>query len=495
MKPFILTPGALGLESIIQYYLTPFRITLDSRARPIILAARHTVEECLKNNSVVYGVNTGFGKFSNTIISQEKLIDLQHNLILSHAVGTGPLLSESIIRLIYLLKINGLGQGYSGVRLELIEKLIEHHNAGIIPCVPSKGSVGASGDLAPLAHFSLPLMGEGKVWLNGECMPSKMALTKLKLSTLRFLPKEGLSMINGLQVSLALALEGLILSDYLLQATVCAGALSVVAAGGRRDAFDKRLIDLLNSNSASQISSWLLGLLHSQDGTKQVQDPYSLRCQPQVMGACLEQMSYARSVLSAAINAISDNPIVFSEDNQIVSGGNFHGQAISMASDGLAIAIATIGNMSERRIALLMDPNFSHLPAFLVERGGENSGLMMLQVTAAALASENKVYAHPASVDTIPTSNNQEDHVSMATFSAHRLGEMLENAMSIVAIELIASCQAIDFQNKTSLSPALKPYYDKVRKEVAFYNKDRSLAEGIEKVKSLILKGDFKLQT
>lgn len=493
MKPYILTPGKLTFADLKQYYIEPVSIVLDPSAKPNIQAARNTVTEFLKNKKIVYGVNTGFGKFSNTVIASEKLIDLQHNLIASHAVGTGALLSEKIVRFIYLLKINGLGQGYSGVRLELIQKLIALHNANVIPCIPSKGSVGASGDLAPLAHFTLPVMGEGKVWLNAEFMPGNVALQKLNMEALKFAPKEGLSMINGLQVSLALALEGVILTEYLLEAGVCAGALSIVAAGGRVDAFDKRIIDLLHSKSASRISKWLLTLLDLSSESKQVQDPYSLRCQPQVMGACLDQITHAKSILSEAINAISDNPLVFSDDKQILSGGNFHGQAISMAADVLAMVITTIGNLSERRIALLMDPNFSHLPAFLVEKGGENSGLMMIQVTAAALASENKVFAHPASVDTIPTSNNQEDHVSMATFSARRLREMLDNAMNIIAIELITSCQAIDFQKKMNLKQALKVYYDKLRADVVFYDKDRSLAESIEKVKQQIEKGAYTL--
>lgn len=491
MKPLILVPGKLTLAQIVHFYNEMPAIHLQSAAKTKITDAREVLEKHIHKKKIIYGVNTGFGKFANTVISEDKLFEIQHNLIVSHAVGTGPLLSDKIIRLIFLLKINSLAQGYSGVRLELIEKLIEHYNAGIIPCVPSKGSVGASGDLAPLAHFTLPLIGEGEVWLNNTLMPAKEALKIAKISPLQLFPKEGLAMINGLQISVALALEGLIHAEYLFDAAICAGALSTIATGGSRDPFDERVIGLLHSKGASHVAKELYALIHEGTIAKKVQDPYSLRCQPQVMGACLDQLTHSKLILSEAINAITDNPLVFAEEDIILSGGNFHGQNISMASDVLAMVIATIGNISERRIALLMDPVFSHLPAFLVKQGGENSGLMMLQVTAAALASENKMYAHPASIDTIPTSNNQEDHVSMATFSARRLDVLLDNAMSIIAIELIAACQAMDLSANSKLSTTLLSYYERVRRGVLFYEQDRSLSSAIEKVKEQIRQGSF----
>lgn len=482
-------PGALTYEQIVRYYAMPTEIVLSESIQKNVERGRAVVESQINDKKVVYGVNTGFGKFSNTVISDEKLYDLQYNLLVSHAVGIGTLLSDNLVQLIYFLKINTLAQGHSGVRWKVIAHLMAMQRAGIIPCVPSKGSVGASGDLAPLAHFALPMIGEGQVRSGDRMVTGKEALAAVGLSPIVLQPKEGLSMINGLQVSTALALEGIILTERLLKAAIEASALTIVGAAGRYDAFDERILACYRSESAQYVAEQLRARMCATSKALRVQDPYTLRCIPQVLGACYEQWEHAKRIMVEASNSVSDNPVVFAKESEIISGGNFHGQRISMASDNIALLLATMGNFSERRIALLMDPHFSGLPAFLVAQGGENSGLMMLQVTAAALASENKMYAHPASVDTIPTSNNQEDHVSMATFSGRRLCDMIDNVASIVAIECIAAVQAIDFRKPTNMPPALQKSYETIRNVVSFYDRDRSLSESIDAVKSIILSG------
>ena len=492
MRSIMILPGKLSIENVIDFYQSPSSIVLSLDAKKNIEAGRKVVEKCLSNHQIIYGVNTGFGKFANTIIAPEKLIDIQYNLLRSHAVGTGEYLSEEIIRLIYLFKISELAQGYSGVSYALISHLMAYYEAGIFPLVPSKGSVGASGDLAPLAHFSLPLIGEGEVTFRGKACMAHLALKELGLVPYKLGPKEGLSLVNGLQVSLALIMQAYILIDRVWRAALYAGALSCVALGCQTTAFDERVVRLLNSPSALKVSQYLMKLIGSSHGAH-VQDPYSLRCQPQVMGACLDTILHAKVILSAAINAVTDNPIVSIDDEEILSGGNFHGQNLALLADGLADVITTIGNISERRIAVLMEPHFSNLPAFLVENGGENSGLMMMQVTAAALASENKVFAHPASADTIPTSDNQEDHVSMSTFSARRLHDMLNNVANIVAIELICAAQAIDLRKNVKLTEPLEVAYHLIRDNVKFYDVDRIGSQDIQTISNLIKQGKFVL--
>jgi histidine ammonia-lyase len=382
------------------------------------------------------------------------------------------------------LKLGSLAQGASGVRLETVRLLEAMLARGLTPIVPSQGSVGASGDLAPLAHLALALMGIGEVCLSDP---------------LRLAPKEGLALLNGTQVSTALALAGLFAIENVFAAAVAAGALSVDAAAGSDTPFDPRIHALRGHAAQSAAAARYKALLDGSEirrshleNDPRVQDPYSLRCQPQVMGACLEQIRYAARVLETEANGVTDNPLIFADTGEVLSGGNFHAEPVALAADALAVAVAEVGALSERRIALLIDTTLSGLPPFLVEHGGVNSGFMVPQVTAAALASENKSLAHPASVDSLPTSANQEDHVSMATFAARRLSDMARNSAGIVAIELLAAAQGIDFRAPLRTSPPLQEVQALVRSKVAFYDHDRYFAPDIEAIRGLVEAGAFR---
>jgi histidine ammonia-lyase len=382
------------------------------------------------------------------------------------------------------------------VRPELIELLLQLYKRGIYPCIPAKGSVGASGDLAPLAHLSLALLGIGEVRVDGQAVAAAKALKEAKLRPIKLAPKEGLALLNGTQVSTVLALLGLFAAEDLFAAAVVAGGLSVDAAAGSDTPFDARIHAARGQPGQKDVARFYAELLAGSEirrshleNDPRVQDPYSLRCQPQVMGACLDQMRYAAAVFEREAAAVTDNPLIFGED--ILSGGNFHAEPVALAADALAVAIAEIGALSERRIALLIDTTLSGLPPFLVQHGGVNSGFMIPQVTAAALASENKSLAHPASVDSLPTSANQEDHVSMATFAARRLSDMAANSAGIVAIELLAAAQGIDFRAPLKTSPRLQEVHALVRSKVAFYDHDRYFAPDITAIQSLIESGAF----
>jgi histidine ammonia-lyase len=383
------------------------------------------------------------------------------------------------------------------VRWSLIEALLDIVNAGITPCIPAQGSVGASGDLAPLAHLSGVLIGEGEASIDGQVMPAREALAKSGLSVVTLGPKEGLALLNGTQVSTALALAGLFAAERALSAAFVAGALSVDACLGSDTPFDARIHAVRGHQAQADAAAIYRRLLQgsairaSHKDCPRVQDPYSLRCQPQVMGACLQQMRAAADVLVTEANAVSDNPLVFAESGEILSGGNFHAEPVAFAADNVALAIAEIGAMSERRIALLMDANLSGLPPFLVQDGGVNSGFMIAQVTAAALASENKSLAHPASVDSLPTSANQEDHVSMATFAARRLGPMAANTAAIVAIELLAAAQGVDLRRPLTTSAPLTEVMELIRAEVPFWDRDRAFAPDLEAIRKRVARGDF----
>jgi len=492
-----LEPGYLSLKQLRQIQAGAVQLTLKPSCLANIEAATETVRQVIKQGRTVYGVNTGFGLLANTHIPDEELRQLQRSIVLSHAAGVGALMKESTVRLLMVLKINSLARGYSGIRLQVIEALIKLVNAEVYPCIPQKGSVGASGDLAPLAHMSTVLLGEGEVIHHGERLSGSRGLEIAGLKPCTLGPKEGLALLNGTQASTAFALEGLFAAEDLFAAAIVTGSLSVEAALGSRSPFDSRIHQVSGHQSRMDTAAAYRNLLdHSQiedshRACESVQDPYSLRCQPQVMGACLEQLQNAAAVLQTEANAVSDNPLVFPEDNEILSGGNFHAEPVAMAADNMALAIAEIGSLTERRIALLIDSNLSKLPPFLVEKGGLNSGFMIAQVTAAALASENKTYAHPASVDSLPTSANQEDHVSMATFAARRLGEMADNTAGIVAIELLAACQGVDFRKPLKTSSLLEQAKQILRHEVPFYDQDRYFAPDIEKAKKLVQSGVF----
>ncbi|OCA54810.1 histidine ammonia-lyase [Photorhabdus namnaonensis] len=493
MKQLTIYPGKLTLDELRQVYLQPMKITLDSQIFPAIEHSVECVNAILAENRTAYGINTGFGLLASTRIEKDDLEKLQRSLVVSHAAGVGEALDDNMTRLIMVLKINSLSRGYSGIRLAVIQALIALVNAEIYPHIPSKGSVGASGDLAPLAHMSLLLLGEGQARYQGEWLPAKEALAKANLQPITLAAKEGLALLNGTQVSTAFALRGLFEAEDLLAAAIVCGSLSVEAALGSRKPFDARVHEVRGQQGQIDVAALYRYVLEesselsdSHINCPKVQDPYSLRCQPQVMGACLTQLRHAADVILTEANAVSDNPLVFAEQGEVISGGNFHAEPVAMASDNLALVLAEIGALSERRIALLMDSHMSQLPPFLVENGGVNSGFMIAQVTAAALASENKALAHPASVDSLPTSANQEDHVSMAPAAGRRLWQMAENTRGILAIEWLSACQGIDFRNGLRSSPILEEARGILRAKVDYYDQDRFFAPDIDAAVKLL---------
>ncbi len=494
-----LSPGALSLSDLRCIANGGVKLTLDPACHAAIDAGARAVRDVVDKGDTIYGVNTGFGLLARTRIDDAQLQTLQRRLVLSHATGLGAPLADDVIRLVLALKAGSLALGHSGVRREVVEALVALFNAGAYPVVPEKGSVGASGDLAPLAHLSAVLIGEGEVRLNGKVVPAAKGLTKAGLKPLALEAKEGLALLNGTQVSTALALAGLFAVENVFAAAVVAGAMSVDGALGSTTPFDPRIHALRGHAGQRDVADVYVRLL---DGSQirdshidcdRVQDPYSLRCQPQVMGACLDQMSHAATVLGTEANAVSDNPLVFADRGEVLSGGNFHGQPVAFAADNLALAIAEIGALAERRIALLVDPNMnSGLPAFLIPDSGLNSGFMLAQVSAAALVSENKALAHPASVDSLPTSANQEDHVSMSTYAARRLDTMCENAAGVIAIELLAAAQAVELRRPLATSPDLSAVHGQLRRISPFLAEDRSLAAEIGAVAAWIRQGGFR---
>ena len=478
--------------------------SVDASARAGIEASVAAVRELVARHAPVYGINTGFGKLAQTRIADADLAQLQRNLVRSHSAGVGAPLSAPVMRLMLLLKAASLAHGLSGVRLEVIDALLALLNADALPVVPEKGSVGASGDLAPLAHLAGVLIGEGEVDLRGERLPAADALARIGLAPLVLGPKEGLALLNGTQASTALALHAVQRLRRVFDAAVAVGAMTVDAAKGSDTPFDDRIHAARGHAGqravAGRYRRWLQGsaLRASHLACDRVQDPYCLRCQPQVMGACLDQIEHAFRILLIEANGVSDNPLVFADasslggheaKHQALSGGNFHAEPVAFAADNLALAIAEIGALAERRTAMLMDPVLSGLPAFLVEHGGLNSGFMIAQVTSAALASENKSLAHPASVDSLPTSANQEDHVSMATFAARRLHTMLDNTAGVVAIEWLCAAQALEFHRPLRSSPAIERLLETLREHVPRLSVDRRLAPDIAVATRLVEAG------
>ncbi|HIB3266371.1 TPA: histidine ammonia-lyase [Citrobacter youngae] len=496
MNTMTLTPGHLSFVQLRDIWQQPVKLSLDAAAIDAINASVACVNNIVAEGRTAYGINTGFGLLAQTRIATEDLQNLQRSLVLSHAAGVGEALDDAMVRLIMVLKINSLARGFSGIRLSVIEALIALVNAEVYPLIPGKGSVGASGDLAPLAHMSLTLLGEGKARWQGEWLPATEALKKAGLEPITLEAKEGLALLNGTQASTAFALRGLIEAQELFaSATVC-GALTTEAVLGSRRPFDARIHAARGQRGqidAATLYRHVLtdtsALSQSHHNCEKVQDPYSLRCQPQVMGACLTQMRQVMDVLLVEANAVSDNPLVFAEEGDVISGGNFHAEPVAMAADNLALAIAEIGSLSERRIALMMDKHMSQLPPFLVKNGGVNSGFMIAQVTAAALASENKALAHPHSVDSLPTSANQEDHVSMAPAAGRRLWEMAANTRGVIAVEWLAACQGIDLREGLTSSPLLEQARQALREQVAHYTQDRFFAPDIECATELLAQG------
>jgi len=491
-----LKPGFLRLAEIRRIAGGGLRLAIDPAAQDAVHASADAVAEAVAQGAPAYGINTGFGKLAKTHIPDAQLELLQANLVRSHAVGTGPLLDAATVRLILALKAASLARGFSGVRPLVIEGLLALYNSGVLPCIPSKGSVGASGDLAPLAHMTLALMGEGDVTLEGRTVAAADGLARAGLKPLALAAKEGLALLNGTQVSTALALRGLFEAEDLFAAALVTGALSVDAARGSDAPFDPRIHEVRGQPGQIDVAAKYRKLLAGSEirrshlvNDDRVQDPYSLRCQPQVMGACLDLIRNTANTLAIEANAVTDNPLVFSDTGEVLSGGNFHAEPVALAADTLALAIAEVGALSERRIALLIDATLSGLPPFLVREPGLNSGFMMAHVTAAALASENKSLAHPASVDSLPTSANQEDHVSMATFAARRLLEMAANTRGIIGIELLAAAQGIDFHAPLETSPVLQDVQQLVRRVVPFYERDRYFAPDIAAITQFLEQG------
>ncbi|MCD4865770.1 histidine ammonia-lyase [Pseudomonas sp. PLB05] len=496
MHTLTLKPGTLDLAQLRQAYQQPLRVELDPAAYPAIDASVACVENILAEGRTAYGINTGFGLLASTRIAPADLEKLQRSLVLSHAAGVGEALDDDLVRLIMLLKVNSLARGFSAIRRQVIEALIALINAEVYPHIPLKGSVGASGDLAPLAHLSLVLIGESKARYRGQWLPAGEALAVAGLEPITLAAKEGLALLNGTQVSTAYALRGLFEGEDLFAAATVCGGLSVEAMLGSRAPFDARIHAARGQRGQIDVAAAYRELLtdssevsRSHANCDKVQDPYSLRCQPQVMGACLTQLRQAAEVLEVEANAVSDNPLVFAEEGDVISGGNFHAEPVAMAADNLALALAEIGALSERRTSLMMDRHMSQLPPFLVENGGVNSGFMIAQVTAAALASDNKALAHPASVDSLPTSANQEDHVSMAPNAGKRLWAMAENVRGILAIEWLGACQGLDFRHCLKSSERLERARALLREQVPYYQEDRFFAPDIEAASALLASG------
>jgi histidine ammonia-lyase len=498
-----LQPGALRLADLRAAWAGHFPIALSPEAAAPIAESAALVKTIVDKGDPAYGINTGFGILAKAHIPNDQLEQLQRNLILSHAVGTGEWIPDAVVRLILLTKIGSLARGYSGVRPVIIDTLIAMYNAGIMPAIPSQGSVGASGDLAPLAHMTLAILGVGPVRFNGRIVEAAEALAAAGIEPVTLAAKEGLALINGTQVSTALALHGLFMAERLVEAAMVTGALSVDAARGSDAPFDARIHAVRGQPGQIAAAAIYRELVKGSAirashlvGDERVQDPYSLRCQPQVMGAVMDLVANASRTLLIEANAVTDNPLLFpaggeSDDGAIVSGGNFHAEPVAFAADTLALAIAEIGALSERRIALLIDANLSGLPAFLVREPGLNSGFMIAHVTAAALASENKSLAHPASVDSLPTSANQEDHVSMATFAARRLDQMAHNTAVIVGIELLAASQGIEFHRPLAMSRHLEHVHARLRTRVAPFDADRFFAPDIEAARLMVVNGEL----
>lgn len=485
------------------------RAALELGARPLTLAQLKEVHRCAQavrigdeamrrvgachevtlrlaaQDKPAYGINTGFGLLAQTRIPPQDRTLLQKNIVLSHSAGVGPLLDDAVVRLTLVLKLGSLLRGFSGVSVQLLEALQKLIDSETYPCIPAQGSVGASGDLAPLAHMSLPLLGFGSVRVRGEVMPSSKALGNLGMRPLELGPKEGLALLNGTQVSTALALVSLFELEEVFGGALISGAASLDALQGSDAPFDPRIHELRGHRGQGEVARALRELIagseirESHRTCERVQDPYSLRCQPQVMGACLDLMTQASATLQTEANAVTDNPLVFADTSEVLSGGNFHAEPVAFAADILAMACAEIGSIAERRVALLVDPKMSGLPPFLTPNSGVNSGLMMAQVTAAALVAENRMLCHPASVDSIPTSANQEDHVSMATHGARRTLTMTGNAFNVIAIELLCACQGIDFRKPLRTSKGLQLVHTSLRREVPFAEHDRLVADDI----------------
>ena len=491
MSKVIITGNSLTLEDLVAVCREFKEVELSEEAKKNIIKSRQTVDEFVENEEVVYGITTGFGKFSDVTISKEETKLLQENLIVSHAVGAGEPFDTEIVRGIMLLRINSLAKGYSGVRIETIQTLIDMLNKRVHPIIPEKGSLGSSGDLVPLSHMVLPMLGLGMAEYEGKIMPGKEAMDKAGIDIIELTSKEGLALINGTQAMTSVGALTVYDALNLLKVADIAAALSFEANNGVVNALDNRIHELRPHKGQIDTAKILLQLLKdskmtTKQGEIRVQDAYALRCVPQVHGASKDAINYIKQKVEIEINSVTDNPLVFGDTKEGISGGNFHGQPMALVFDFLGIALAEIANISERRLERLVNPALSGLPAFLVEKGGLNSGFMIVQYSAAALVSENKVLAHPASVDSIPSSANQEDHVSMGTIAARKAREIMKNVRRVLAMEIMAACQAIDLRGNKGLGIGTKPAYDLVRQHVEKLEDDRPLYEDINRCEDII---------
>jgi histidine ammonia-lyase len=495
METIALTPGSVTLRQWRAIYRGA-GVMLDRGSMPAVEAAAKVVEDIVAAGAPVYGINTGFGKLAQVRIGVEDLSTLQRNIVLSHAAGTGDPMPPAVVRLMIALKLSSLAQGASGIRFATIELLESMLAKSLIPVIPAQGSVGASGDLAPLAHLAAAMIGYGEIDTPGGRLPAEDALRSAGLSPAALGPKEGLALLNGTQFSTAYALAGLFEAENLLRSALVTGALSVDAARGSDTPFDPRIHALRKHDGQIATAAALRGLLQGSDirashlvDDDRVQDPYCLRCQPQVMGACFDYLKKAAATLAIEADSVTDNPLIFTDTREALSGGNFHAAPVAFAADVIALTLCEIGSLAERRIAMLVDPALSGLPAFLTPQPGLNSGFMIPQVTAAALVSENKQSAYPASVDSIPTSANQEDHVSMAAHGARRLLRMAENTAGVIAIELLASAQGCGFHAPLKTSAALQRVIGVLRKKVPALDHDEYFYPQIEAAKALVRSG------
>jgi len=483
----------LTLDQIVDVARLGYKVELTKEAEARVIKSRNIVDDIVENNKVVYGITTGFGKFSDVTISGEDCKELQRNLIISHSCGAGKPFSKEITRTMMLLRANALSKGYSGIRLSTLKTLIEMLNKGIHPIIPEKGSLGASGDLAPLSHMVLPMLGEGEAEFKGSILPGREAMEKAGIETVELTAKEGLALINGTQAMTAVGALAVYDSINLLKISDIAAALSIEALRGVKDAFDPRTHSIRPHKGQIQTAKNILNLTQdstfiTSQGEIRVQDAYSLRCVPQVHGASKDALEYIKSKVEIEINSVTDNPIV-TEEGDVISGGNFHGQPMAISFDFLGIAMAEMGSISERRLERLINYQLNDLPAFLVKVGGLNSGFMITQYAAAALVSENKILAHPASVDSIPSSANQEDHVSMGTIAARKGRDIIENVQRVLATEIMAACQAIDFRDGFTLGLGTKEAYTIVRENVEFMEKDIVIYPELDKITKLIVSG------
>ena len=486
---------SLELKDIVNVARKNYKVEISKNAYERIIKSRKIVEEYVNTDRVAYGITTGFGKFSDVAISKEDSKALQRNLIISHACGTGDNLSKEEVRAIMLLRINALSKGYSGISVETLNTLLELLNKGVHPRIPKKGSLGASGDLAPLSHMVLPMLGEGEAEFQGKFYEGREAMEKAGIKVIELTSKEGLALINGTQVMTAIGALNLYDSIELMKTADVAAALTIEALRGIKNAFDERIHVIRPHKGQLATAKNILTLTKgstfiTSQGELRVQDAYSLRCVPQVHGASKDAINYVRERVEIEINSATDNPII-TEEGDIISGGNFHGQPMALSFDFLAIAVAELASISERRLERLINYQLNDLPPFLVKHGGLNSGFMITQYAAASLVSENKILCHPACVDSIPSSANQEDHVSMGTIAAVKSSEVIKNVRRVIATEIMAACQAIDFRDGLKLGMGTKEAYTVVRKEVDFLDKDVVMYKEIDKVEEIIKNGEI----